>query len=62
MKQRYEPIYYTTISVRRQNFLAENGIYPIKECGDTAVYLKTKKLSSLLEDFFIIRYIFGGKY
>lgn len=55
-------MYYETNSVRRQNFLEENGIYPIREEGKTAIYEKTKELSLLLEKYDIIRYVFGGHY
>ena len=62
MKQRHKTMYYETDSLRRQNFLEENGIYPIREEGKTAYYEKTKELSSLLEKYDIIRYVFGGHY
>lgn len=62
MKQRHKTMYYETDSLRRQNFLEENGIYPIREEGQTAVYEKTKELSLLLEKYDIIRYVFGGRY
>lgn len=54
--------YYYTPSVRKQNFLAENGIYPVFEDDENAYYEKSKKLSSLLERFDIIRYVFYDKY
>ena len=62
MKKRQNSIYYETNSLRKQNFLEENGIYPIREEGQTAIYEKTKELSSLLEKYDIIRYVFGGHY
>ena len=62
MKQRQKTMYYETESLCKQNFLEENGVYPIKEDGKTAIYLRTNELISLLEKFDIIRYIFGGRY
>lgn len=63
MKQRNKTMYYETQSLRKQNFLEENGIYPVEERDDgTAIYEKTKELSSLLEQFDIIKYVFYGKY
>jgi hypothetical protein len=55
-------MYYYTNSLRRQNFLEENGIFPVREEDGTAYYEKTKELSRLLEKFDIIRYVFGGHY
>jgi hypothetical protein len=55
-------MYYETESLRKQNFLEENGIYPVSEDGKTAIYEKTQELSRLLEEFDIIRYVFYGKY
>ena len=62
MKQRYDSIYYVTSSLKRQNFLAENGIYPDRENGNTASYLKSDRLFSLLDRYLIIESVFGGKY
>lgn len=63
MKQRNKTMYYETQNLRKQNFLEENGIYPVEERDDgTAIYEKTKELSSLLEEFDIIKYVFGGRY
>lgn len=63
MKQRNKTMYYETQSLRKQNFLEENGIFPVEERDDgTAIYEKTKELSSLLEQFDIIRYVFKGRY
>lgn len=62
MGQRKNSMYYYTNSLRRQNFLEENGIFPVREEDGTAYYEKTKELSRLLEKFDIIRYVFGGHY
>lgn len=62
MKQRYDSIYYVTSSLKRQNFLEENGIYPDREYGNTASYLKSDKLFSLLDQYLIIEQIFKGRY
>lgn len=62
MKQRHKTMYYYTDSLRRQNFLEENGIFPVKEEDGTAYYLKSDKLFSLLDRYLIIESVFGGKY
>lgn len=63
MKQRNKTMYYETQNLRKQNFLEENGIYPVEERDDgTAIYEKTKELSSLLEKYDIIQDIFKGRY
>lgn len=38
-------------SIRQSNYLQENGIYPIKEFPDGDLYVRTKKLLSLLDRF-----------
>ena len=53
---------YETNNIRKQNFLEENGIVPVKEQGKTAYYEFNKKLLSLLERYDIIKDIFYGKY
>lgn len=54
--------YYYTPSVRKQNWLAENGILPVREEGKTAYYEKTNQLYSLLERYDIIQEVFKGRY
>lgn len=36
-----------------KNFLALNGIYPVREDYETAYYKQTPQLSSLLDSYFI---------
>lgn len=53
---------YETRSIRLQNYLAENGIYPVNEQGKTAYYNITKEFYLLLDRYNIIQEVFKGRY
>lgn len=42
---------YHTRSIRKQDFLEENGIKPSYYLGNCAYYVKSRKLCSLLESY-----------
>lgn len=44
---------YITDNIKLQNYLAEKGIYPLREQGITAYYKKNKQLYSKLDSYYI---------
>lgn len=45
-------------NIKQQNYLEENGLYPVYVLGETAYYEKTTELFNLLDEYFIITQCF----
>lgn len=52
--------YYYTSSIKLQNYLEDNGVYPVIEKGQTAGYIETDNLFSLLDRYTLLNDIFKG--
>lgn len=52
---------YITNNIRLQNYLEENGIYPLREQGITAYYKKNKYLYSYLDSYYIRNILIKNK-
>lgn len=52
---------YITNNIKLQNYLEENGIYPLREYGKTAYYKKSKQLYSILDRYYIEKILIRNK-
>lgn len=49
---------YEIKNPRLENFLRENGLEPIEEYAETAIFVQTKEFKRLLELYWITYHIF----
>lgn len=49
---------YEIKNPRLQNFLIENGLQPVEEFAETAIFVKSKELQRLLDLYWITYRIF----
>ena len=61
MSKKYNKYDYVFVgNPKKDNFIQENGIYPVREYDDGSLYLKSLKLQSLLDQY-EIRKMIGKK-
>lgn len=52
---------YITNNIKLQNYLEENGIYPLREYGKTAYYKKNNQLYNYLDSYYIRNILIKNK-
>ena len=61
MYKRIIPKYKILKNIKLQNYLEQNGIYPVGEWDDEAMYEITPQYLSLLDSYYIQYHIVGRK-